>query len=91
MLPDSVCTSSEVLLLLLQPSISHPSLSTHIFWHGRSSAGRDKKQRKGKGRRKKEDRGRENWFGSRSGDSAAASATLVRFKRGGFAVVDVEE
>lgn len=35
MLPDSVCTSSEV----LQPSSSHPSLSTHIFWHGSSSAG----------------------------------------------------
>lgn len=92
MLPDSVCTSSEV-LLLLQPSISHPSLSTHIFWHGRSSAGRDKKQRKEKGRKNEdgEDRGRENWFGSRSGDSAAASATLVRFNCGGFAVVDVEE
>lgn len=34
MLPESVCTSSE----LLQPSISHPSLSTHIFWHESSSA-----------------------------------------------------
>ncbi len=34
MLPDSVCTSSE----LLHPSISHPSLSTHIFWHDSSSA-----------------------------------------------------
>lgn len=93
MLPDSVRTSSEV-LLLLQPSISHPSLSTHIFWHGRSSAGADKKQRKGKKKKKKEDeedKGRENWLGSRSGDSAAASATLVRFNRVGFAVVDVEE
>lgn len=45
MLPDSVRTSSE----LLQPSISHPSLSTHIFWHESSSAdagGRGKRNAK---------------------------------------------
>lgn len=42
MLPDSVRTSSE----LLQPSISHPSLSTHIFWHERSSAEKKKEERR---------------------------------------------
>lgn len=36
MLPDRVRTSSE----LLQPSISHPSLSTHMVSHDRSSADR---------------------------------------------------
>jgi hypothetical protein len=41
MLPESVCTSSE----LLQPSISHPSLSTHIFLHERSSAKEDETNR----------------------------------------------
>lgn len=41
MLPESVRTSSE----LLQPSISHPSLSTHIFWHESSSADSGKGER----------------------------------------------
>lgn len=41
MLPDSVRTSSE----LLQPSISHPSLSTHIFSLERSSAEKSQKER----------------------------------------------
>lgn len=47
MLPERVRTSSE----LLQPSISHPSLSTHIFWHESSSADGGGRRREGDGGR----------------------------------------
>lgn len=88
MLPDNVRTSSEV-LLLLQPSNSHPSLSTHIFWHGRSSAGRDKKQRKENEDGK--ERARENCFSLGRGAGGGGECDSSQINRGGFAVVGVEE
>lgn len=71
------------------------SIALHAHFLARALQRRERQEaEEGKRKEKKEDgedKGRENWFGSRSGDSAAARATLVRFNCGGFAVVDVEE